>query len=396
MDELIEQSNRKVSKTSLLFCRSLLDEIDNSPRLVGIKGPRGVGKTTLLLQYIKTRLQPEDKALYVSLDSLWFAENKLYHLADAFMKRGGTHLFLDEVHKYENWAQELKNIYDDFDELKVMFTGSSLLEILNARSDLSRRAIIYNIQGLSFREYIELETKIKFPILSLDTILENKATTIQPILDEIKPLFHFDNYLKRGYYPFYKESESLYQTKIEEIVGLILEIELPLLRGIEVIYIRKIKQLLFLIAESTPFVPNISKLSERIGINRKTLLNYIYYLHEAGILLNLSKEATGISRLQKPDKILLDNPNLAHTLIRYPNEGMICELFFVNQLRTKHVVTYVEKGDFLIDNHFTFEVGGKQKSNKQLEGIANSYIAADNLEYGNGTKIPLWLFGFLY
>jgi hypothetical protein len=398
IEQLNEQYRKLIKLTPVGLERSLMQEINWNSRLIGIKGSRGVGKTTLMLQYIKKNLSRNlNETLYLSLDSIWFAENSLLELADNFSKQGGKYLFLDEVHKYRNWSQELKNIYDSYPELKVVFTGSSLLDILNARADLSRRAVIYNIQGLSFREFIQLKTNIQLPIYSLAEIINNHEEIVSAILEKIKPLIYFNEYLKFGYYPFYFEQTDLYYHKIREINNMILEIELPLLRGVEITYIHRVKQLLYIISQSVPFVPNVSKLSEKIGIQRGTLLNYFHYLDEVKLTKNLFKEARGISKLQKPLKIYLENTNLMYALgIENVNQGNLRETFFANQLAHRHQIQYAVKGDFLIDEKYTFEIGGKSKSKKQVLEIENSYIAADEIEYGLKTKIPLWLFGFLY
>lgn len=398
MDALFEKYQQKLKYTPTDFVRTIMTEINWEARLIGIKGARGIGKTTLLLQYINIHLKEKlEETLYVSLDALWFNTHTLIDLVTDFVKKGGKYLFLDEVHKYTGWAQELKNIYDDFRELKVVFTGSSLLEILNARADLSRRAIVYNMQGFSFREYLIMETGIAFESLSLNQILSHHLQEATIINNRIKPFQYFDNYLKSGYYPFYREQPELYQMRLGEVINMILEIELPLLRGVEMAYIHKIKQLLVIIAESVPFVPNVSKLSEKIGINRATLLSYLHYLQEIGLTLNLFKEAYGISRLQKPSKIYLDNTNLIFTLTEQnANAGNIRETFFANQLSYRHQLTYTEKGDFLVDNQFVFEIGGKGKSYRQIQELSNAFIIADDIEYGFKNKIPLWLFGFLY
>lgn len=397
MDSLIEKHLQKISYTKTDFIRSIVDKIEWDSRLIGIKGSRGVGKTTLLLQYIKMHYGTSSKALYVSLDNIWFSENKLSELVNRFVSKGGEHLFLDEVHKYPSWSQEIKNIYDDYPNLQVVFTGSSLLEILNARADLSRRAIVYHMQGLSYREYLAMYHKVELAPVTLNQILSNHINISAEVISRIKPLQYFSNYLKSGYYPFYQEKPSQYYQKIEEVVNMILEIELPLLRAVEIAYIQKIKQLLQIISQSAPFVPNVSKLSERIGISRNTLISYLYYLDEVRLINALYKDASGITKLQKPDKLYLENTNLAYSLASDNTEiGNMRETFFINQLSQGHNVTYPEKSDFLIDNKFTFEIGGKKKGNKQIADIENSYIVADDIEYGSGNKIPLWMFGLLY
>jgi predicted AAA+ superfamily ATPase len=376
-----------------------MEEISWDARLIGIKGARGVGKTTLMLQNIKKYLRIDHSVLYVSLDQIWFSENRLTELVDFFVKQGGKHLFLDEVHKYPEWSRELKNIYDDHPGLQIVFTGSSLLEILNARADLSRRAIVYTMQGLSFREYLALTTGVKLTPYSIEQILDRHVEISSTVLEQIKPLEHFSDYLKNGYFPYFMEIPKLYHTRVEEVVNLILEIELPLLRGIDIAYTSKIKQLLLVIAESAPFVPNISKLSERIGINRVTLLSYLSYLQEAGIIRNMYKQARGISRFQKPDKIFLENPNLAFTLnSKAANTGTVRETFFANQLSLRHTLTYPESHDFVVDEKWIFEIGGKGKNSTidSPESDKSLWFALDGIEYGNRNRIPLWMFGLLY
>ena len=397
MKELQEKYIRKIAATPMDFTRSLMDTIRWEARLIGIKGARGVGKTTLILQYIKKNIPIDESSLYVSLDNIWFANNTISSLVDQFVKQGGKFLFLDEVHKYANWSQELKNIYDDYPELKIVFTASSLLEILNARSDLSRRAIIYTMQGLSYREYLHLKLGLDLPKYSLNEILERHIDISREINTLVKPLQYFSDYLQQGYYPFFQEVPELYFQRIEEVINLILEIELPLLRKVEVAYVSKLKQLLQIISESVPFVPNVTKLSERIGVNRNTFVSYLYFLEEAHITRNLYKDAKGITQLQKPNKIFLENTNLQYALSRYhANNGNIRETFFLNQLNINHTLEYIEETDFLVDHKYLFEVGGRSKDQRQIRNKENSFLVADDVEYGMGNRIPLWLFGFLY
>ena len=399
MENLFEKFYKKLNYISLDFIRSIYYNINWDARLIGIKGARGVGKTTILLQYIKKNLELNSQVLYVSLDNIWFSNNSLVDMTDDFVKRGGKYLFLDEVHKYKNWSVELKNIYDDHPDLKIVFTGSSLLEILNARVDLSRRAIVYSMQGLSFREYLNFTLNTDFQSLSVSDIIKNHLDISKDILKHVKPLQYFSNYLKEGYYPFFKEVPELYHMRIEEIINMIIQIELPLIRGIDIAYTSKLKQLLIIIAESAPFIPNISKLSERIIINRNTLITYLNNLSDARIINIFYRDSSGISRLQKPDKIFLENSNLAYAI--HPglvDIGNARETFFANQLINNHSVNIPKQGDFLIDNKLLFEVGGKNKGYKQIRknNYKEFFIAADEIEYGYGNKIPLWLFGFLY
>ncbi|MCH7402102.1 ATP-binding protein [Belliella kenyensis] len=362
-------------------------------RLIGITGARGVGKTTLLLQYLSEKYQNNRNAsLYVSLDHIWFSKNTLLDLADQFSKSGGIVLVLDEVHKYPNWSREIKNINDFYPELQIIFTGSSLLEILNSAADLSRRAVMYALKGLSFREFLNYDQGFDFPIVSLETIFKDHLRISEEIISEAKPLKFWNDYLSHGYYPFYKEFGDLYHQQVRSIVNLILEVELPMLRKVEVAYIPKIKQLLAIIADSVPFTPNISKLSEKIGINRTTLLTYLHFLEECGLIYGLHQNAEGVSLLQKPEKIYLNNPNLAFALGSNVDVGNVRETFFLNQLSTEHQLSLPRNSDFQIDKSWVVEVGGKNKKSNPNCDI----YAIDNIEYGLDKRIPLWLFGFLY
>jgi predicted AAA+ superfamily ATPase len=397
MGILEEKFRRKLDSTSMNFVRSAMTKIKWNSRLIGIRGPRGVGKTTLLLQYIKQHLPNNKTVLYASLDNIWFAENKLTDLADQFVKRGGRYLFLDEVHKYPNWSQEIKNIYDDYSDLSIVFTGSSLLEILNARADLSRRAVVYNIQGMSYREYLHLEHDIELPVYTLNELVAKADTISRAVNRKIKPLMHFDDYLKWGYYPFYKEGIEVYHNRLEEIINMALEVELPLLRNTDPAYTRKFKQLLQIISESVPFIPNVTKLSERTGINRNTFISYLNYLEEAHIIRNVYKDAKGITKMQKPDKVLLDNTNFQFALAPHnTNEGNLRETFFANQISFQNNLEFSEHGDFLVDGKWTFEIGGHKKRGKQIKNSSNSFIVPDDTEYATSGRIPLWMFGLLY
>ncbi|MDX9784586.1 MAG: AAA family ATPase [Spirochaetia bacterium] len=398
MERLIEQFRRKMALTQGASIRSIDKSIAWEARLIGIRGARGVGKTTLLLQHIKNTFADDlQSVLYVSLDNLWFSEHRLIDLADEFHKKGGEWLFLDEVHKYPEWARTLKNLYDDYPDLHIVFTGSSLLEILDARADLSRRALMYELQGLSFREFLNFETHSSFAPISLPDLLERHESIAPDIVANIKPFKYFSAYLQTGYYPYYLEGRETYYRRLEETIMMILELELPLLRRIDISYVPKLKQLLSIIAESAPFIPNISKLSERMLIHRQTLLSYLQYLGESKLTHSLFRNTQGIKALQKPDKLYLDNTNLAY-LFRGDRAdiGTLRETFLLNQLAKDHGVTYTQAGDFLVDDSTTIEVGGKNKTGRQIKGSAEGFIAADNLEYGFGRKVPLWLFGFLY
>lgn len=395
---MIERFRKKIAAMDLRFVRSLESKINWDARLVCIRGSRGTGKTTLMLQHIKKAFAGDlGKVVYVSLDNLYFADNSLIDFVDSFVKRGGEYLFLDEVHKYPDWSRVIKNIYDDYPELHVAFTGSSLLEILNARSDLSRRALVYNLQGLSFREYLKLVADADFPILTLDEILSDNEKLSAEIVSKIKPFMYFDGYLKNGYYPYFLEGIDDYYSRLNETVNMVLEIELPLLRKIDVSYLVKIKKLLTAIGKSAPFIPNVSELSSHIQISRQTLLQYLQYLEESKLIYQVFKESRGLGTLEKPDKIFLENTNLMFLLGKIEtNIGNVRETFAFNQLSYNHEVLFSEQSDFFIDKKYTFEVGGKNKKRKQIKDVPDSYILADDIEFGTERRIPLWLLGFLY
>ncbi len=397
MDNLFQKYYQKIDRTPVGFSRYLLDQIDWNDRLIGIKGARGAGKTTMLFQSIKIRKLPqENKTLYVSLDDLYFSDNTLYDLADRFVKAGGDFLFLDEVHRYKNWSSEMKNIYDDFPDLKILFTGSSLLHLDKARGDLSRRAVMYELHGLSFREYLNFSTGKNFTSFSLAQILKNHVSLSRAICREIRPLAYFKDYLHYGYYPYFIENKASYLQKLEETILLAFNTDLPASYDISYGNIEKMKQLLQILAESVPFKPNVSKLSNRIGVSRKTMIDFFKYLEDLRIIKRLFASTKGIGLLQKPEKIFLHHPNLHYALSpRNSNTGNIRESFFQNQTCTQQPVVYTSTGDFKIEESI-FEVGGKNKTGHQIKDLENGFLALDDIEIGFGNQIPLWLFGFLY
>ncbi|MCU0328897.1 MAG: AAA family ATPase [Chitinophagales bacterium] len=398
MNALKETFKDALGKTNVTFLRSYIDAISWDSRLIGIKGPRGVGKTTLLLQYIKTHLKDQlGQTLYVSLDNVYFYKNTILDLATIFYKSGGKHLFLDEVHKYPRWAVEIKNIYDMYPDLRVVFTGSSMLEILNAQADLSRRVMIYHMQGLSYREYLCIKLQKDLPTYSLSDILSNHENITMDLSALFSPLQHFDAYLSSGYYPFFLENDSDYLQRLRQVIELILEIELPNLRNVSVRSVFQLKQLMSILADSVPFTPNISKLSGILSINRETLVNYLYYLKEAGLARPVHQYSSHISKLQKPDKLLLDNTNIQYALsLSDANTGTLRETFFANQLSAKHQVHLSDYADYLIDNKYHFEIGGANKTKKQIKGQSDAYVVKDQIVHGHSNVVPLWLFGFLY
>jgi predicted AAA+ superfamily ATPase len=396
MNILYEISARLRASVKTDFVRPMMDQLDLPDRLIGIKGARGVGKTTLLLQYLRLRLN-DRKALYISLDDLYFTENKFLDTADEFVKNGGQVLLVDEVHHYENWSKEIKNAFDRYPELKIIFTGSSMLRMESSQGDLSRRAVIYPMQGLSLREYIHYTGGPEFPKSSLDAILNDHIPLAEQVWRQIKPIQKFNEYLQFGYLPFATENPSTYHMRLKEIVSLILEADLPYMAEIDYSKIDKIRQLLYIISRSVPFKPNMVKLAERTGIARNTLKNYLQYLSDAGLIDLLYSGSKGISSLTKPEKIYLSNPNLIFALGEtVTDKGNLRETFFSNQLSALHSLRYPKQGDFIVDEKYLFEVGGKNKIPDQIRGIKNAYLALDEIESGTGNIIPLWLFGFLY
>lgn len=334
--------------------------------------------------------------MYASLDDLYFANTPLVQLADEWVKRGGTHLFLDEIHKYPHWSQALKNIHDRFKKLKIVFTGSSLLHVQSGNADLTRRAVVYTMEGLSFREFLNIETGKTFGKIALSDLLQNHTLISRNIVRQIKPLAYFDKYLSYGYYPYYLESKTTYHSKLLNTINLMLESDLPYLRHVEVKYIHKLKKLLYLLSQAAPFQPNVSQLAADMEVSRNTVMLYLNYLEESKMLNLLQSKASSDSMLAKPEKVYLHHPNLLHAINRSVNKGNERETFFYNQVNNVHKVEYAPAGDFLVDGKYTFEIGGKTKNKKQIRAIKHSYIAADMLEFGFENRIPLWLFGFLY
>ena len=398
MELLFQLNDQLLSLTSTDFVRSIMEDIPWDERLVSIRGSRGVGKTTLLLQYQKLHYGINNrKALYVSLEGAYFTRNSLVDFARQFYLQGGERLFLDEVHNYPNWSREIKEIYDFYPMLKIVFTGSSLLQILNADADLSRRCLNYTMQGLSFREYLKFYHDIDVPRYSLQDILNDNASICSAIFRQFRPMEFFNDYLTQGYYPFRKESPERYPMKVENLVDVILNIELPKLCGMDISKVRNLKALLVVMASNVPMLVDVSKLSTMIGLSRMSTLAYLQYLHRAALIRLLYSDDLSVKKLQKPDKILLENSNLLPVLsLEKPNLGTMRETFFCNQLGYKHQIEYTRQGDFLIDHKLTFEIGGKSKDGKQVAQTENSYIAADDMEFPVGNKLPLWLFGLMY
>ena len=398
MEQLQNQHLRLLTNLKADYERSLMGSINWNARLIAIRGARGVGKTTMLLQHIKkTYGTNPHEALYASMDHLYFTRHSLLELAEEFHKHGGRCLCLDEVHKYDGWSREIKNIYDGFPDLRIVFTGSSLLNILNAEADLSRRCVSYDMQGLSFREYLLFKERLSLPVIPLDDVLHRPLEASEAVMAACRPLKHFVPYLKEGYYPFFLEPDIDYLTQVQKVVNLILEIELPQLGNVDIANVRKLRSLLSVVSSGVPFAVDISKMAQMSELNRNTIVGYLSHLHRAGLLNLLYSDTHSLKRMQKPDKIYMENGNLLYALsLSGVEAGTLRETFFVNQLTYRHQVEYSKQGDFLLDGTYTVEVGGQNKDGRQIAGVENAFIAADNIEYALGNKIPLWLFGFLY
>lgn len=399
MEELFVKQERLLAQTSTQIVRELMHKIHWNNRLVSIRGSRGVGKTTLMLQYIKLNYSPgTHEALYCTLDSIYFSNHSILELVKNFYQMGGKHLFLDEVHKYPTWSKEIKEVYDMYPFLKVVISGSSLLNILNADADLSRRCLPYNLNGLSFREFLCFYKKIEIPFYSLEDVLRHAPQICREINEVCRPVQMFYEYLHEGYYPFFTGNREDYYMNIENIVNLILEQEMPLLCGIDPAYIRKLKALLGVLSSTVPYEVDMSKLASVIGLSRNSLLAYLQSLERAELLKLLYSDLYSVKKMQKPDKVYIQNPNLLYALGGNSVViGTARETFTVNQLSVGHDVEYGKKnGDFVIDRKYTFEVGGADKTFKQIANVPDSYILADNLEYASGNKLPLWIVGLTY
>lgn len=395
MENLFEIYYRLLDGVNHDFVRYLMPELQKKRRLMGIIGARGTGKTTMMLQFAAS-LPQQGKTLYVSLEELYFKQNSLVDLADQFVKKGGAYLLLDEVHRYAGWASEIKLIYDRYASLRVVFTGSSLIKLRKGKADLSRRAVMFNLNGLSFREYIQLRTGIQLDAISLEQLINHHENLVKKITGSIKPLEYFDAYLRDGYYPFFRENLGDYDRKLRQVIDLALTVDLAAAYGIPYSSIEKISLLLSVIAGSVPFKLDVTRISGQLGIDRNTCIKYLGYLEDIDLINRLYSSAAGMGIMRKPAKVYLNNTNLMWAIGNgQPEKGNMRETFFLNQISALQEVSYPASGDFLVGNT-TFELGGKTKKKKQIEGISDAYIVKDDIERGANNTIPLWLFGFLY
>ena len=395
---LIKIFQRKLAATPMSFFRYLYPVIDWDDTLIGIKGPKGCGKSTLLLQHIKETFKGKDleKALYVSLDNLWFSTHDIIDVVDYHYTHGGTHLFIDEIHYYKHWQTLLKNITDDFPGLHVAYTGSSMLQMESSEGDLSRRLAMYEMRGLSFREFLEYEGILQLPAVTLEQLLADHVSIAMDLCGKTKILEHFKKYLEVGYYPFYKSVHHGYYQRLQSVANQVIEVDYPIVDDITISTIRKTKKLLMLLAERVPQLPKMNELYQELETDRNQGLKMLYALQRGGLLLLLSDNTKSPDNLSRPHKIYINNPTMMYALSPQIDTGTLRETYFFNQLSQGHEVHYPKSGDFLVDRKYLFEVGGKGKTFDQIKDIPDSYLAVDNTETGHRNRIPLWLFGLIY
>lgn len=390
MDTLFKKHRTLISQTNTGIVREIMKSVNWEKQLVSIRGSRGVGKTTLMRQYIKQMYGVNaGEALYCVMDSMYFTSHTLMEVAERFHLMGGKHLFLDEVHKYPTWSKELKEIIDLWPDMKITFTGSSLLQILNADADLSRRVLSYDMAGLSFREYLRFYKNIELPVHTLKEVLEDADAVCDEVCKVCHPQPLFEEYLRAGYYPFYDGDEQEYYSRIENVVSFIIDQEMTQLCGVDPAYTRKLKAMMLFLANNVPYDVNIAKLASYLELNKNTVLSYLSSMQKAELLHLLYADNKSVTKMQKPDKIYVHNPNMLCALSSNLNVGTLRECFVVNQLSVGHTVEYGKtQGDFLIDGKITVEVGGQDKSFDQIADIPNSYILADSMEFPIGKKLP--------
>lgn len=396
LQPLFDNYHRKIAKIDLRFKRYLYPQINWKARMIGIKGPRGVGKTTMLLQHILENYEDIDQTLYASLDDLWFASHTLVELVDWAYRHGIMRLYLDEVHRYDQWSINLKNIYDNYPDMSIVYTSSSLLVMDNAKVDLSRRQTVYTLYGMSFREFLVFENALNIEPIPLNELIQHHVRHAMAITSAVKIAPLFEAYLRHGYYPFYRESIEDFPSRLRETVSVVIDSDLPAVENVSFETLQKVKRLLMIICEQVPFEPNMSKLWKQLDTNNELGLRMLYALDKAQILGLLTSKTKSYKHLYKPDKIYLGNPNLMHVLCPRLDKGNERETFFYSQLRVANEVEYPKKGDFLVNDKYLFEVGGSGKTFDQIADVPDSFLAVDDTEVGHGNRIPLWMFGLLY
>lgn len=386
---LITYMKEELRRTPTSFLRYMYNRILWQARMIGLVGPRGVGKSTMVKQHI-LRQPDRERWLYISADNLYFYNHTLTGLADEWVKENGEHLIIDEVHKYKGWSRELKQIYDTHPELQIIFTGSSILDIHQGAADLSRRALVFQMQGLSFREYLKMSKDIELPTYSLEEILNQKVEL--PL--DFHPLPYFREYLSKGYYPF--SEQPGYELLLQQIMNQTLEVDIPQYAGMNVSTSRKLARLLAILSESAPYKPNMSNLTVELKVSKNDLPDYLVYLEKAGMISQLRDETGGFRGLGKVEKIFIDNTNLMYALKgNRANIGSVRETFFYNQMRVNNEVVAAKHTDFRIGDSI-FEVGGAKKGSRQLEGDPKGFVVRDDIEFGHSNIIPLWQFGLNY
>ncbi len=401
MERLFERHDTYLSLVPMGYIRDIMHQINWDARLIAIRGPKGVGKSTLLQQYIKSHFDADDRhVLYCSADTNYFSTHRLTEVADNFSKIGGQWLFIDEVHKYQGWSSEIKEIYDLHRDLHLILSGSSLIQLNDGQADLSRRMLLYDMPGLSLREFLRMETGVEIAPISLEQLLESPNSFCTQVKSACYPLEFFSRYLQFGYYPFYFESKPEYYNLLENVVNYTVDVELTRHRNLEVGNTRKVKAMLQVISQMTPYEVDIAKLSKAVGITRASVLKYLTHLEEAMLIRRVFTDLKSVTDLQKPDKIYLDNSNLLYALCpQKPEIGTVRETFIANQLASAgHTVEYAgyKRGDFRIDGDIIIEVGGADKGFSQIAGAEHAFVAADGIDSASLGKIPLWAFGFLY
>ena len=399
MQRLFQLQEQLLGLTPMEIVRECAFKINWDSQLVAIRGPKGVGKSTIIRQYIKQHYAPNDQsALYCSLDANYFVDHSILDLVEQFYRIGGKHLFLDEVHKYSNWSREIKEIYDYYPDLRVVISGSSLLSLMQGDADLSRRCINYDIQGLSFREYLHFYEGIELPVCTMEELVSNTHPFVAQVYKHCKPMAYFDKYLHYGYFPYYRNNPVEYYAAVSNVVRYIIEDELPRICKVDLSNTRKIRALMNILASSEPYEVDITRMSVQSGLQRPTILAYLKYLSDAKLIHLLYSDLVNVKKLQKPDKIYIEDSNMLCALASRPvKEGTMRETFAISHLSVGHEVEYGKQhGDFVVDGRYTFEVGGASKNFKQIADIPNSFILADDMDYPLGNKLPLWLIGFLY
>lgn len=397
MEDILQKSDALTRRVSMKFRRYLYDEIRWSNRLIGIKGARGTGKTTLMLQRLRSLGLLPTQAAYLTLDDIFFTQNLFSHTVEQFYRQGGKVIFLDEVHKYPGWAREVKNLHDFYPDLQIVFSGSSILDLAKEEGDLSRRALMYELHGLSYREYLAIGDVLDVAAIPLDALLDPHADLHAIFPPDFRPLEHFRDYLSIGYYPFFQTDPPGFHQRLGQLVRLVVEYDMAEIKGFDPRNARKLLQLLFILSNNVPYKPNLTQLAQKADIHRNTILNYLIHLENARLIRLLQVEGYGTSILQKPEKIYLNNTNLAYAITTAtPNIGTLRETFFFSQLQCRHTVTAPVQGDFLVNDQYTFEIGGRQKNHEQIANLPDSFVVRDDLEVRVGNALPLWMFGFLY